>query len=1047
MFVYPLTRPMVTLEVRLLVRARSAANVARIAGAVMAPLLAVLLLATPASAQRRGAARLRGVVAEQGDNPIQGATLTLFTARDTVAQAETGSDGAYVMADLPPGRYTLSVQSLGYSSTVRQDVQLVAGETQVINFALSLAPVQLKGLEAIAAPVQITHDSKDLASTLTEKSIELLPAPRTAAELVTFTPGARPGHIWGGSTAQANNYVIDGLPVNHPGLGGELVEPSIQWIDHIDVAGLGVGADQGDFQGGIVSVTTKSGTNQLQGAFHSTIESRGLDASNLGRYEIGSEIWRRHDEQGEVRGPLLKDHIFYYLSGELIREDRQVLNHVAIDTAGHPFVPAQEQRHEPKVFGKLTFRPGRSDVINLSGGSIGSTIEHYGMIGYEAPDATLRLTAPTLFANLTWQRAWGDHALLDVRLDDYSRDERRTPYLGTTVPSVEPYALIPPYTFLQNAPLVFRHDATSRSASAKLSLNFATGPVKHELKLGGEESLGGWIDQRLRNGGLTWRPASGSNFNVADPSTWYFYAGGKPFIPVTTGGEVNLNSQVQNGAAYVQDNITLSSHFSIGADVRYGWWIGMLTPAGGSRFTALRDAAADPRLGVTWDITGHDDWVLKAFWGRYHQSMFAQLFDRVEGGNVFSNEDLWYLSNPGLAGPHTTFTPAQLDSLAAAGQLTLQQQVVLNQTGPVQNYHQPYVDQWLVGIEKMLAPGWRFKALYVNRRNYDMVSLVDRNAAQDYTTFGPVRVYGATNFLFKNYALLDYNGYPLVIPRVYIPNDALVYLLEGIADGSGAPMPPGLSLADTLTLKYQPDYVLTNAPNAQRKFDQVQLSIETSQPRWGASASLVFTNLRGNLDNVTGYEVQTLYDDPNTYGPGPYVRPNESVNWYGPLQNYADTEWKLSIWGQLPWWNLSGGAYWDWASGDHYTPLFTLSGLSYVYIDIRGDTIDNRLFLPLEGQRTMIEQRGSLTRQARASLDLHLEREFDAGHFAWLLTLDLFNVFNASSVTDSNPSTNKGADYLGFLGHAAGDDPNSYFDAVWGRMPPRTLQLGTEVRF
>jgi Carboxypeptidase regulatory-like domain len=1015
-------------------------------GHFLTSLSIVLLLATPAAAQRR-VARLRGVVSEQGGSPIMGATLTLFTARDTLGQVETGSDGAYLMPDVPAGTYTLSVQSLSYGSAIRRNVLLVAGETQGVDFTLSPAPVQLKGLEAIAAPVQITHDSKDLASTLTEKSIELLPAPRTAAGLVTYTPGARPGHIWGGSTAQANNYVIDGLPVNHPGLGGELVQPSIQWIDHIDVAGLGVGADQGGFQGGIVSVTTKSGTNQLQGAFHSTLEARGLNASNVGRYEIGSRIWRRYDEQGEVRGPLVKDHIFFYLSGELIREDDQVLNHVIPDTAGHPFVPALEQRHEPKVFGKLTFRPGKSDVINVSSGYIGSTIEHYAMNGYQTPDATLRFTAPTRFASLTWQRAWGDNVLLDLRADDYSRDERQTPYVRTDIPSIEPYQLIPPYTYYQDSPFQYRHDATSSSTSAKLSLNFSTGPVKHELKLGGEESLGGWIDQRLRNGGLTWRPASGPNFDVNDPSTWYYHAGGTPFIPVTTGGEVNLNSQVQNGAAYIQDNIALSSHFSIGAGVRYGWWVGMLTPSGGARFTALHDAAADPRLGVTWDITGHDDWVLKAFWGRYHQSMFAQLFDRVQGGNVFSNEDLWYLSNPGLTSPHTTFSPAQLDSLAATGQLTLQQQIALNQTGPVQNYHQPYVDQWLFGIEKMLAPGWRFKALYVNRRNYDMVSLVDRNAAQDYTAFDRLRVYGSGDFLSNTYSALQYNGYPLVIPRVYIPNDVLVTYLKGVANDTRTNLPPGLTLADTLALKYQPDYVLTNAPDAKRKFDQVQLSIEAAQPNWGATASLVFTRLRGNLDNIAGYQTQTLYDDPTVGDPGPYVRPNEAVNGYGPLQNYTDTEWKLSVWGQLPWWKLSGGAYWHWTSGDHYTPVFTLSNIGYQYVTLDGHPIDSSLFLPLVGQRVMIEPRGSLTREAVASLDLHLQREFDAGRFAWLLTVDLFNVLNARSVTDSNPSTNRGIDYWGFLGHNAGDDPNTYFDAVWQRMPPRVLRIGTEVRF
>src|SRR5687768_13309813 len=91
-------------------------------------------------------------------------------------------------------------------------------------------------------------------------------------------------------------------------------------------------------------------------------------------------------------------------------------------------------------------------------------------------------------------------------------------------------------------------------------------------------------------------------------------------------------------------------------------------------------------------------------------------------------------------------------------------------------------------------------------------------------------------------------------------------------------------------------------------------------PRFGGTLSLVYSNLEGNLDNVSGYE------DPTGFGAGPFVNPNQAVNFYGQLPNFSPWELKVSLYGELGA-GIRGGLFWNEALGDRYTPHFTLSGL------------------------------------------------------------------------------------------------------------------------
>ena len=988
---------------------------------------AALLVAAPAAAQ---VGTIQGRVLDAGGAPIAAAVVEANRDASSVRRGTTtDAQGAYRITGLPPGSYQVRVRRAGFQNT-GGGLLLGPGETLVQDWVMQTRPLIMDTVTAIAgSQTVISRENTEFSTTVSETAIELLPTLHDPTELITLTPGARPGQVWGGASAQANSYQLDGLATNHPGVGGDLVKPSINWIESVEIRGLGAAAEYGNFQGGLVNITTKSGSNDFEAVLHGSIESAALTGSNLQQYDLGAELNSRWDVEAELRGPLVRNRLFYYLAGQLIRRDEQVVNHLrGAESFYHPDLIEWE---EQKAFGKLLWQPTGRDQLSLSGGYIGAVAQGYGAMGYET-GASLRMEAPSTFYNAEFTHVFGPGTELELAVGGFDRDERREP-ADPGIPSILVFGTEPRPVF-QNQPFRYRLAPASTTVSASFSLEARTFGITHNLKVGGEYVGGSWTSQKLRNAGMSWRPPAldrDSRFDAENTETWTRFVN---FVPSDWGGEVDLNADVRNGAVYLQDNIELSSRFSISPGVRFGWWQGYITPAGGTsaRFLAMEDARPEARLGVTVDVTGRNDLVVKAHGGRYHQNMFAQFYDRVAGANVFSNQQLWYYFGD-LTDPTTTFTASERDQLSRQGLFRLQEEIRLNQSGPVENYRQPYVDQLVVGVEKQLGRWLKAEAVYVSRVNGNMVSLVDRNAETNYTRFTNVRIFNESG------ERVAYNGAQVFIPEVFVPNYVVVETLKLIAGNEiDDPIPPGLTLADTLRLTWDPDYVLTNEPRARRRFHQLQLVVRAGFPRFGGTLSLVRSSLVGNLDNVSGYE------DPSGFGAGPFVNPNQAVNFYGPLPNHSPWELKLNLYGEIGA-GIRGGLFWNEALGDRYTPHFTLSGLKYNYANAGGAVITSRLFFPVAGQPVFIGQRGQLEYRNRSMIDLHLERGVRFGPGEWLFSLDAFNIFARDTPTRVNASVNEGKNYTPFLD--LGVEPSQYFGAVQERQRPRSIRLGGIVRF
>jgi hypothetical protein len=943
-------------------------------------------------------------------------------ARDAV----TSADGSFRLEALSSGVYTVSARRIGYRSAELPSIRLASGQTLRVEVRLTRAPRRLSTIEVVASPIGIDVTTPELPMHVDRHDAELLPSARDASSLISLVPGARKDQLWGGVPGVSNDYQMDGVSMNHPGIGGDFLSLSVDWIETLDVRGLGVGAEQGNYQGGIINAITKTGGNDRQYALRTNYESSRLTATNLNANEEGVEQAGRRELSGEALGPIAHDRLFYFVAGQFIRRDLRSPN---LTTASPgDFQPVQEEHRDGRALAKLTWLPAAGQHLDLLASHSSFATQHAGINGVDDPSATVAVEQPSTFSELSWSNARSATSQIDLRIAGFTSRETRLGYAGASVPGVQIFQLgrTPAY---QNAAFNEIREPSSISGSVQWTTWRHLLGIDHRMVAGADVSRGRWHNERTRNGGLTWRPyTSGvANFDPRDASTWQT-------VGSDWGGEMRLDSDVASDALFVQDYSTVGSRLVITPGLRFGEWAGFvhpacssaIAPAGGcSRFEAVHAHGLDPRLGLSWDVTGRNTLALKAHWGRYHEKMVSLFFDRAAGVNAYTNQRFYY-SAPPITDPRRTYTTEERDA-PGSGFSSFYDELILNESGRVENYRQPYVDEAMLGLEKSFGSSWKLEVVYTNRRNGNIVGLVDRNLLSNYT---PIHNVSVDNRFF-NGIVLDANGRPLVLPTVFVSNNDLKTVLGEVL--ANAKTPPdsilGIPVDYIDKLKWNPDLMLTTLPQARRRYDQLTFMLRTFQTTWHGEASLTTTRLRGNVAGVTGSGTSGT-----EFSAGPFVRPNEAINADGVLPDALEMEGKIWLVGQLPF-SMRGGLVYTHTLGERFTPSFQILG-RYRYTRANGtpsgEIIPDDALRGVLGQTIFVEPRGSRQYASRDIVDAHLEWHTRK----WpIVTLDIFNVLASSALVLINTN----------IGDQDPTDPTSLFGAPRLRVAPRTLRAGVRL--
>ena len=312
---------------------------------ICATLFITFLGATTSQAQTfRGT--ILGTVTDSTGAALVGASVTVHnvdTGTDRIT--ETTSDGGYLMPELAVGTYDVTFSMKGFQKVTTTGVTVtVAGERRVDAALKPGATSQSITVSGETLPTVETA-SDTLGGTFESQQVEDLPINgRDYTKLLIMVPGTAgepngggdsPGSYGlfsaDGSRGRSNNYLLDGtdmndgyrnLPaINQGGVFGVpgtiLPEDSIQELNVL----TNFEAEYGRNSGAVVSIVTRSGTNQLHGSVFEDFRNAVLNARNYFN-DIGQpkDAFRNNQFGGSLGGPIVRDKTFFYASYEGQRE-------------------------------------------------------------------------------------------------------------------------------------------------------------------------------------------------------------------------------------------------------------------------------------------------------------------------------------------------------------------------------------------------------------------------------------------------------------------------------------------------------------------------------------------------------------------------------------------------------------------------------------------------------------------------------------------------------------------------------------------------------
>jgi hypothetical protein len=304
---------------------------------VLACLIA-MISGLPSARGQEVTAAITGTVVDPSNAPIKGATVTAKDVdRGTVWTAQTNDAGVFNILRVPVGNYSVSASAAGFDTENYPPFTLVLNQTARLKFEMKVGKVSETVEVAASSPVLQTENAQ-VSTIIDARTSDNLPlATRNYVQLTLLSPGSvsvdpasmnlgsntaeeggRP--YINGNREQANNFLLDGVDNNQASDNLLGFTPSPDAIGEFNVITQNASAEFGNFNGGIVNATIKSGTNGYHGNvfefFRNNIFNANQWQNGLGRgTSIGvlpTPKLRWNMFGGTFGGPIIKNKLFFF---------------------------------------------------------------------------------------------------------------------------------------------------------------------------------------------------------------------------------------------------------------------------------------------------------------------------------------------------------------------------------------------------------------------------------------------------------------------------------------------------------------------------------------------------------------------------------------------------------------------------------------------------------------------------------------------------------------------------------------------------------------
>ncbi len=297
-----------------------------------------------------GRAELNGQIHDETGATVRAAKITLTeVATNGTSEKTSNKEGLFTFTNLKPGLYAIKIEAQGFQKLVREGVRLTTGERVSVELTLKVGKVA--DIITIAADASLLRtEQASLGQVIDQRKIVSLPLNgRNFLSLVSLSPGvaAPPRTAEGpsfprinGGRPRVNEYLFDGISVLQPEPGQIAFFPIIEAVQEFKVESNSPSAEFGRFNGGVVNLTTKSGTNNFHGSLFEFFRHESLNARNLFAPRTAANpdkpVFRRNQFGGVAGGPIVPDRTFFFAD---YQGTRQRIGRVRTST-----VPTRTQR-------------------------------------------------------------------------------------------------------------------------------------------------------------------------------------------------------------------------------------------------------------------------------------------------------------------------------------------------------------------------------------------------------------------------------------------------------------------------------------------------------------------------------------------------------------------------------------------------------------------------------------------------------------------------------------------------------------------------------
>jgi len=282
---------------------------------------------------------LTGLVTDPSHAAVPHVQIKVWNASNGYTRTtETDGAGYYSLPELPIGAYKVTVSQKGFA-TIEQFIQLNTGEKARHDFTLQVGTEQ-QTVEVTGSTQALSTDDASIGTIVSNETIEQTPLYlRNWDDLLRSVSGIQISRFTQQSGATSagrvgdfnvhgvhslqNNFLLDGIDNNTfsenvQELSTESSHPSVDVIQEFNVITNPYSAEYGRSPGAAVSVTTKSGSNQIHGLAYEYLRNQYFDANDF--FSNQSRLKKPENNQnqfgGNFGGPIIKDHLFGFFNYE-----------------------------------------------------------------------------------------------------------------------------------------------------------------------------------------------------------------------------------------------------------------------------------------------------------------------------------------------------------------------------------------------------------------------------------------------------------------------------------------------------------------------------------------------------------------------------------------------------------------------------------------------------------------------------------------------------------------------------------------------------------